>query len=435
VHSGDLTVTADLPLSAAGVNLPRVPQPTKAHPNTGFAWLRMIGALIVVVDHSAPLTDPSRLTVFPTSWNLSPGYIALMGFFTMSGYQISDSWRQDPSWWRFGAKRVLRLWPPLLFVVLVTALVIGPLVSTLDLPEYFSARGTWGYIVHNAGLYTLQHRLPGVFDNNPWPWSVNGAIWTLPMELTGYLLVLGFGAAGLFHRAPWLTIVLTLTLVGLDRRLEASIGNPGHGGSFLQVPIGSMVAFIVAFSIGMVLHAYRNRIPLSPFVAWSLVGLQIAVHSTKAGALTLPFMAGYGALVLAFHWPARLEGYDSWVFGSYGLYVWAFPVQQLLVMAGAGTQWSLTVTALPLTYLCGWLSWRYIEAPTLSLRRYLPLREPRPSPRSLDTPLSSPPSPTPSGPTPSGPSPSSASPRRRLARLRERTKLAEQEPPVPVASA
>jgi peptidoglycan/LPS O-acetylase OafA/YrhL len=196
----------------------------------------------------------------------------------------------------------------------------------------------------------LQHRLTGVFDNNPYPWSANGAIWTLPMELTGYLLVLGFGVAGLFRRAPWLTVVLTLILIGLDRRLDASMGNPGHGGSFLQVPFGSLVSFLVAFSIGMVLHAYRDKIPLSPFVAWSLVGLQIAVHTTKAGALILPFMAGYGALVLAFHWPARLEGYGSWVYGSYGLYVWGFPVQQLLIMAGANTQWSLTATALPLTY-------------------------------------------------------------------------------------
>ncbi len=357
---------------------PRAATPVKAHPNTGFAWLRMIGALIVVVDHSAPLTDPSRLTAFPASWNLSPGYVALMGFFAMSGYQISDSWRQDPSWWRFSAKRVLRLWPPLLFVVLVTALVIGPLVSTLTLTGYLSAHATWGYIVNNAGLYTLQHQLPGVFVDNPYPWSVNGSIWTLPMELTGYLLVLGFGALGLFRRAPWLTIVLMLALVALDRRFEASIGNPGDGGSFLQVPIGSMVAFLVAFSIGMVLHAYRDRIPLSPRVAWSLVGLQIAVHTTEVGALTLPFMAGYGAIVLAFHWPARLEGYDSWVFGSYGLYVWAFPVQQLLIMAGVDKQWSLTVTALPLSYLCGWLSWHYIEQPTLSLRRYLRRRKPRP---------------------------------------------------------
>ena len=135
-----------------------MPQPTKAHPNTGFAWLRLIGALTVVVDHSAPLTDPSRLTVFPSSWNLSPGYLALMGFFAMSGYQISDSWRQDPTWWRFSAKRVLRLWPPLLLVILVTALVIGPLVTTLTAAEYFSARGTWGYVVHNAGLYTLDRK-------------------------------------------------------------------------------------------------------------------------------------------------------------------------------------------------------------------------------------------------------------------------------------
>jgi peptidoglycan/LPS O-acetylase OafA/YrhL len=353
-----------------------VTQPTKAHPNTGFAWLRMIGALIVVVEHSATLLDPTRLGVFPAAWNFSPGYIALMGFFAMSGYQISDSWRQEPSWWRFCAKRALRLWPPLLFVVLVTALVIGPLVSTLAPAKYFSTPETWGYIVHNAGLYTLQHPLPGVFVNNPWPWSANGSIWTLPMELTGYLLVLVFGAAGLFRRAPWLTIAATLTLVVLDRRFAAGIGDPGGGGSFLQVPIGSMVAFLVAFSIGMMLHTYRHRIPLSPLLAWLLVGLYIAVHNTAAQAVAIPFMAGYGALVLAHHWPARLEGYDSWVLGSYGLYIWAFPMQQLLIIAGFDTQWSLTMSALPLTYLCGWLSWRYIEAPTMALRRYLPRSAP-----------------------------------------------------------
>lgn len=92
---------------------------------------------------------------------------------------------------------------------------------------------------------------------------------------------------------------------------------------------------------------------------------EVGEGSGKAGALTLPFMAGYGALVLAFHWPACLEGYGSWVFGSYGLYVWGVPVQQLLIMAGANTQSSLTATAPSLTYLCGWLSCRYIEAPTL----------------------------------------------------------------------
>ncbi|MGB6226745.1 MAG: hypothetical protein WBF76_15605, partial [Pseudonocardiaceae bacterium] len=87
-------------------------------------------------------------------------------------------------------------------------------------------------------------------------------------------------------------------------------------------------------------------------------------------------------------------------------YVWAFPVQQLLIMAGADTQWSLTLTALPLTYLFGWLSWRYIEVPTLSLRRYLPRGKPRPS-----------------------------VPRHHVEKLRERPDLTERKPAVPAASA
>jgi peptidoglycan/LPS O-acetylase OafA/YrhL len=217
----------------------------------------------------------------------------------------------------------------------------------------------------------------------------------------------------MFRRAPWLTIVLMFILVGLDRRFDASVGNPGHGGSFLQVPIGSLVAFLVAFSIGMVLHTYRHRIPLVPFVAWSLAGLYIAVHNTKAEAWVLPFMASYGALVLASHWPARLAGYDSWVLGSYGLYIWAFPVQQLLVLAGFRTQWSLTLTALPLTYLCGWLSWRYIEAPTMALRRYLPRTERRSEPRHRRSSVSG----------------------VGFGKLGEAPPLAEREPAVPTASA
>ncbi|MGH4017967.1 MAG: acyltransferase family protein [Pseudonocardiaceae bacterium] len=363
---------------------PRVAR-RRADPNTGFAWLRMIGALTVVVDHSTPLTDPSRVTVLPESWNLSPGYIALMGFFAMSGYQISDSWRQDPCWWRFSAKRVLRIWPPLLVVVICTAVVIGPLVTRLPTRDYFASNGTWGYIVNNAGMYTLQHELPGVFTGNPYPWSANGAIWTLPMELTGYLLVLAFGLVALIRRSRWLTVVLLLAMVALDRRFQYTPGEPGGGGSFLSVPIGALTAFLVAFALGMVLHAYRDKIPLSPAVALALVGLQIAVQQTDAGPFMLPLMAGYGAVVLAHHWPARLEGYGRWVYGSYGAYVWGFPIQQLLIMAGVTQRWYLALLAVPLAYVVGCLSWRYVEEPTMSLRRYLtPRRRPAPRNRTAD---------------------------------------------------
>jgi len=352
-----------------------------ADPNTGFAWLRMIGSFLVVIEHCAPLTDPSQLTLLPESWGFSPGYTALMGFFAMSGFQIADSWQRDPCWWRFAGKRVLRIWPPLLTVVIVTALVIGPLATTLSVREYFSSSATWGYIVNNAGLYTLQHPLPGVFENNPYSWSANGSLWTLPMELTGYLIVLGLGLVAGFTRYRWLAVVVLIALVAFDRRFEASIGDPGTGGGFLSVPIGSAVAFLVAFVVGVMLVTYRDSLALSPAVAWALVGMQAAVVATEVGPFTLPFVAGYGAVVLAHHWPRRLEGHDRWVYGSYGLYIWAFPLQQLLIMAGLDSQWSLTLAAVPAAYVAGLLSWRYVEEPTMSLRRYLaPRRRKRRAP-------------------------------------------------------
>lgn len=385
--------------SAAGRPLPGVasagnaPPSKHADPSTGFAWLRLIGSLIVVIDHSRPLTDDARfedpsagiaLTLFPNDWHLSPGYFALMGFFAMSGYQISESWRSDPSWWRFAAKRVLRVWPPLLVVLFATVLVIGPLVTTLSTRDYFAADGTWGYIVNNTGLYTLQHKLPGVFADNPYPYSANGSLWTLPMELTGYLVVLALGVFGLFTRARWVSVAILIGLVAFDRRFQATFGEPGDGGSFLSVPVGSLVAFMVAFMIGVVIYAYREEIPLSPLVASGLVAVQVAVHGTEIRDFTLPIMSGYGALVLAHHWPKRFSGYDNWVYGSYGLYIWAFPLQQVLIILGADTQLLLTITAMPAAYLFGLLSWKFVEQPTLGLRRYLrrtpPTKAPKPQP-------------------------------------------------------
>ncbi|MGH3495542.1 MAG: acyltransferase family protein, partial [Sciscionella sp.] len=134
-----------------------------ASPTVGFAWLRLLCALAVVLDHSVPLTGVNQAPLLPVSWNFSLGYLALLAFFAMSGYQISQSWDRDPSWIRFSAKRLLRLLPPLIVVLLITVLVIGPLVTTAPLSEYWKAAQTWRYLVGNTVLVLIQHILPGVF--------------------------------------------------------------------------------------------------------------------------------------------------------------------------------------------------------------------------------------------------------------------------------
>jgi peptidoglycan/LPS O-acetylase OafA/YrhL len=342
-----------------------------ADPNIGFAWLRLAGAVTVVVDHSSPLVHPGRLTIFPGDWHISPGYVALMGFFAMSGYQVHDSWERDRSWWRFGVKRLLRILPPLLIVLLATVFVIGPLFTTWPLHAYWTHPQTWRYLVGTLVLFLMQHHLPGVFDGNPYPWSVNGSLWTLPMEFVGYLIVLVVGlviAAGVTRLVLFGVAAGLLVLNGM---FQATFEYHGSGGSLLQVPIGSMVSFMVPFAMGMILHTYRDRIPFRPLAAMILSGLWLAGHWTPLDRYLLPLMASYSAIVLAHHWPKLLERGAQWAYGSYGMYIWAFPVQQMIISAGVHDQWELMALAIPASYFCGVLSWRFIEEPTQRLRRHL----------------------------------------------------------------
>ncbi|GHF58616.1 peptidoglycan/LPS O-acetylase OafA/YrhL [Amycolatopsis bartoniae] len=351
---------------------------TYADPNIGFAWLRTIGALIVVIDHCSPLLHPERLTIFPASWGASPGYVALMGFFAMSGYQIQDSWARDPSWWRFSARRLLRILPPVVLVVAVTALVIGPLVTSWPQADYWASAQTWRYLVGTTLLFLLQHRLPGVFDSNPYPWSANGALWTLPMEMLGYVIVLVVGLVIALGVSRLFLFAVLAVMVFADSQTLATFGDHGRGGSLLDVPVGSTIAFLVPFVLGVILHTYRDRIPFRPVAAIALLAVWVALNHTPVGRYALVVAASYGAITWARHWPTRLEKAGDWVYGSYGTYIWAFPIQQLLIMAGVRNVALLVALAVPLAFAAGQLSWRYVEKPTQRLRRHLRRPAPRP---------------------------------------------------------
>jgi peptidoglycan/LPS O-acetylase OafA/YrhL len=345
-----------------------------APPHHGFAWIRMIGAILVIYGHSWPLVGAGEL--FPPEWPLQPDEGVLMGFFAMSGFQITESWVRDPHPARFAAKRVLRLWPPMLTVSLGMALIIGPLVTTLPTGDYFASNGMWGYIVNNAGLLTLQHDLPGVFTNNPWPDAVNGSLWTLPMELLAYgglYVLLLLGAAK--DRRRWLAIVALIALVAWDRHLE-HVAGAESAGSLLSVPVESLVAFLVAFAIGVVLNVYR--IPLSFTAAVAGLAIFALMPNSETGSFWMAIAISYAVVVCGHFWPARLRVPGVWVNGSYGVYVWSFPIQQLFAMAGIRNQFLMLGCAAPVAYFMGTLSWTFIEEPTMRLRHYIaPQEKPR----------------------------------------------------------
>lgn len=85
------------------------------------------------------------------------------------------------------------------------------------------------------------------------------------------------------------------------------------------------------------------------------------------------------------HWPKRLEAAGPWVYGSYGTYIWGFPIQQLFIFAGVREVWLLILLALPSAYVVGQLSWTYVEKPTQRLRRHL--RAPAPKRPAVPPPV------------------------------------------------
>ena len=99
--------------------------------NNTLDFLRLISAIFVILHHSYPLTgNNSLLSVL--------GAIAVSTFFVISGYLVSQSWFSDPTPSRFLWKRILRIVPGLVTVVIFTIIIIGPVNTSLPVREYFS---------------------------------------------------------------------------------------------------------------------------------------------------------------------------------------------------------------------------------------------------------------------------------------------------------
>src|SRR5581483_536908 len=152
-----------------------------AHHNI-FDFVRLIGAALVIYGHAFVLTGSAP----PAFLGNGVHTIGVKIFFVVSGYLVAQSWLRDRNLVRFVCRRVLRIFPALAAVVLLTVAVLGPVMTSLPLAAYFSAPAVPLYL-RNILLY-INYGLPGVFLHNTYPSAVNGSLWSLPAEVSLYLL-------------------------------------------------------------------------------------------------------------------------------------------------------------------------------------------------------------------------------------------------------
>jgi peptidoglycan/LPS O-acetylase OafA/YrhL len=333
-----------------------------SHRGNAFDLLRLAAALLVVVGHSWVLTGHEDPLTFLSGTNA--GDLGVGVFFLLSGYLVAASWLADPSLKRFAARRALRIYPAYALVVLVLTFLLGPLVTTLATGQYLASGQTWRFLLGNLSIVHVQFDLPGVFAHNPYPNAVDGSLWTIRVEVLCYVGVAALGLLG-FLRRRWILATVAAVLMVVAAVVEIS----GYHGVLLPGLLDYQAAVPIAFfGVGM---AYREFVGANPPPWWTLPVTALvwaALWVTPAAPVGAVLFVAALTYTIAFRaptaWQRPTKGYDL----SYGTYLLAFPVQQLL--SGLPSALNAALTAVIVLALAA-VSWRLVEQPAL---RHKPAR-------------------------------------------------------------
>ncbi|MGL3150790.1 acyltransferase family protein [Microbacterium sp. A82] len=319
-----------------------------ARPSNLFDALRLAAASMVIVGHAWPL---SGLSGVPTFAGIRIHHLGVYIFFAISGYLLATSWERDPRAIQFLIRRCLRIFPALIVVVVLTVFLIGPVASTLPAADYWASSDTWRYLL--TMLLFAQYELPGVFTTNPEP-VVNGSLWSLGVEFCCYLVLLVTALLG--HRAGR----------AIRGALILTIGSAVLTG-WLFGPMRTTAMALVFFLLGSL--ASRGG-KLAHWPIWpALIGL-VAIGPTQGSAATLlawPVVT-YAVVAIGSR-PSRSAGVvrrpgDP----SYGMYLWGFPVQQLLIVLFGPVPLLVNIAlSLSVSMALGYASWLLIEKRAIAL--------------------------------------------------------------------
>ncbi len=332
-----------------------------------FNLIRMIAASGVLVSHAFPIAlGPRTLQPFEEATGYTLGWICVAVFFAISGFLISRSFDRKSRIESWFSARAMRLFPALLVVTLLTALLYGPAFTALPLAEYFSQPATYSYVPRNVALVSLQYELPGVFPDHPVPGAINGSLWTLVHEVACYLGVFLAGMIGALRSRRFFAL-----LCGLYLAAYIATGLPPLA-DLLPSKLVSFRMLSFPFVIGMSFYVWRDRVRLSWLLLAALVILAAVLRSTVLFEPVFVGTLAYATFVLAYRPGGVVRRYNELGDYSYGMYVFAFPVQQAAIaLAGPMTPALNMAIAFPVTLLFAIASWYAVERPALDRRHLL----------------------------------------------------------------
>jgi len=283
--------------------------------------MRFIASIMVIISHSFIIStgvECNEWFVVLSNGQLTMGGFAVAVFFLCGGYLIAMSAEKNQTAGKFFKARALRLFPPLVFSTFFTILICG-LVSEWGQIMYYTSPTTWEYMKNS--IFWRVYYLPGVFTGNPYGPTVNGSLWTLPVEFICYILCFIAMKLKLTKKK---TYPFTAPFVIAGAVLVWILG--------LTIPMArELIRPVLLFYIGMGYWIYRENIffnvrnvviAIAVFFLLMIVG-----QGTFAMLLAFPYIMMYIWFGMK-QCSSKLGKLGDY---SYGIYLWGFPVQQLVV--------------------------------------------------------------------------------------------------------
>jgi peptidoglycan/LPS O-acetylase OafA/YrhL len=335
--------------------------------NNNFNLIRILAAFAVLVAHSYALLD--RPDPFGQALGIDLGSFAVDVFFIASGFLVTGSLLLRQSLRDYFLARVLRIYPALLVVLLLTVFVLGAFFTTLSLASYYSHPQIYLYLKRCLTLVTgAAYYLPGVFEDNPYKSAVNGSLWSMVYEVKMYISLAIFWALcsaikqygiRVFRAVIVVSAVVSAILVLVYKFSDRDESQ-------------SIRLFFMFFS-GAAYWILKDRVRLSAPIFGSVCAMLIvsALLGETAFFLVYQLSIAYLLFYLAYVPADMLRKYNTVGDYSYGVYIYAFPIQQsLIALLPKISVLELTLLSGALTLVLAALSWHLIERRALDLKNW-----------------------------------------------------------------
>lgn len=324
-----------------------------------FDLLRFVFAFMVFAVHAYTLSGEVSL-----AWlaEMLSSELAVQCFFVVSGFLIFMSYERSTGLRQYFEKRLRRIYPAYLVVVLLCGL-LGIFLTVWPIADYLRSDELQKYLVANfLFLNFLQPGLPGVFGANPIS-AVNGALWTLKIEVMFYGSVPVM--VWFLNKAGKLKGLVILYVASLSYAAMMMFFARSGGSLFIELQ-RQLPGQLMYFVVGAGLYFYYDQFKLwaNKVLICAVLGLALdawlglaVFHAAAVGVIVI-----YCACVLPF-----LGDFGKYGDFSYGVYILHFPIIQSLVALGwfDNQPWLGFALAACVTLSLSFLLWHGVEKPFL----------------------------------------------------------------------